>query len=422
MAKTWINDRWLQSAETTLSDGTTIRIDPPADVKRSLAMNIDHPERAKVPDSFKTAGYGKGARWTVFWQADDGRKRRNFRDYRAAEEFQAAMEDDIRSNRYVNPKNLERSFNQVATLWEQTLTGRIKGSTEARYLRELRVWVIPRWGKVPLGRITTGAIQAWVAQLASGKAPRDGKIGKSRPLAPKTLRSVVFIVMKAVIKHAISLGWMQSNPMDGVKLPKATVKTPRVYLTPPEIKAIADQMSDNNATLVYLLSYTGIRIGEALALRCGNVDLDAGTIMVLQTQSTDRNNHVVETLPKGNRTRKVPIPEKLMPRLCGIIGDRAGDDYLFRAPRGGRLDTRNWRNRVWAPALQAAGMDEIAGLVIHSLRHTYASLAIKNGADVKTVQSVMGHASAAETLDTYADLWPDRTGEVATAIDGDIVL
>lgn len=67
-------------------------------------------------------------------------------------------------------------------------------------------------------------------------------------------------------------------------------------------------------------------------------------------------------------------------------------------------------------------MDEIDGLTIHSLRHTYASLAIKAGSDVKTLQAVMGHASAAETLDTYADLWPNRTGEVAAAINQEILL
>ena len=65
-------------------------------------------------------------------------------------------------------------------------------------------------------------------------------------------------------------------------------------------------------------------------------------------------------------------------------------------------------------------MQDIEGLVIHSLRHTYASLAIKAGADVKTLQAVLGHASATETLDTYADLWPNCTGEVAEVIGQDI--
>ncbi|MBT1171012.1 site-specific integrase [Bifidobacterium sp. SO4] len=422
MARAWIQDRWLRGTEKTLADGTVVRIDPPAGAKRSLAMNIDHPERANVPDEFRTSEFGRGRRWMVFWQADEGRKRRSFKDYQSAEAFRASIEDDIRSGKYVNPKDLERTFGDVADLWRQTLTGTIKGATESRYVRELRVWVLPRWGKVPLGRITTGSIQTWVAQLAEGKAPYAGRRGTPRPLAPKSIRSIVTIVMGAVLKFAVESGWMQHNPMGKVKMPRMTVAQPRVYLVPAEIKAIADGMSEADATVVYVLAYTGIRIGEAFALRCGDVDFDARTLAITKTQSVDREGHITETLPKGNRSRRVPIPSSLMPRLGELVRECDDGGYLFRAPRGGANNTQNWRVRTWFPALRAAGMDEIPGLVIHSLRHTYASIAIKSGADVKTVQKVMGHASAAETLDTYADLWPDRTGDVAAAVDRDIIM
>ena len=150
------------------------------------------------------------------------------------------------------------------------------------------------------------------------------------------------------------------------------------------------------------------------------MDLSRNRINVLRTQSVDAGSRLVETLPKGNRTRVVPIPSQLLPRVKTLLEDRGPEDYLLRGPRGGRQSTTNWRNRVWAPALRDAGMQDIEGLVIHSLRHTYASLAIKAGADVKTLQAVLGHASATETLDTYADLWPNRTGEVAEVIGQDI--
>ena len=84
---------------------------------------------------------------------------------------------------------------------------------------------------------------------------------------------------------------------------------------------------------------------------------------------------------------------------------------------GGHILDHNWRTRVWYPSVQTTGMDEIEDLRIHSLRHTYASIAIANGADVKTLQSQLGHASATETLNTYSALWPERLGEVASAVD-----
>lgn len=422
MAKSWINDRWLTDAIRTLDDGSKERVSPPSIVKRALSMHMDDPEKAKVPEEFRTDVFGKGSRWTVFWTANGERHRKNFRDYRKADEFRAGLEDDIRSSRYVNPKDAERTFEEVAEIWTSGLHGSVKQSTEARYLRELRIWVLPRWGMVPLERINTAAIQRWVAQLVSGDAIRDAKIGQARPLAPKSIRSIVKIVFKTILDVAVSNGWLLKNPVVQVKLPRALPVHRRVYLTPIEVKAIADEMSDNNAIAVYLLTYTGVRIGELLALRCGDVDLDRMTLSITKTQSVDVGNRTIETTPKGNRSRTVPIPEGLRPGIMRLAGGHGSDEYLVRAPRGGMQTTKNWRNRVWFPALRAAGMDEIDGLTIHSLRHTYASLAIKASADVKTLQAVMGHASAAETLDTYADLWPSRTGEVAAAINREILL
>ena len=69
------------------------------------------------------------------------------------------------------------------------------------------------------------------------------------------------------------------------------------------------------------------------------------------------------------------------------------------------IHLNTWRTRVWYPAKEGAGYGDVKGLRIHSLRHTYASFAIGAGCDVKTLQSIMGHASATETLNTYAELW-----------------
>lgn len=74
---------------------------------------------------------------------------------------------------------------------------------------------------------------------------------------------------------------------------------------------------------------------------------------------------------------------------------------------------------VWRPTVSAAGLP--AGVRFHDLRHHYASLLIRHGESVKTVQARLGHASAAETLDTYSHLWPDsddRTREAVQAVLG----
>ncbi|MCI1635855.1 tyrosine-type recombinase/integrase [Bifidobacterium sp.] len=422
MAKAWISDRWLTKAPKMMTDGSTLMVEAPAIVRRSLAMHVNSPDKAQVPVEYRTTEFGRGARWTVFWHADGKRRKRNFREYRAAEEFVAGLEDDIRSGRYVDPAGELHTFAQVAELWLAGLRGTMKGSTEHRYRRELQVWVLARWADVPLGHITTAAIQRWVAQLVEGKAPRDAQRAVSHALSPKTIRSVVKIVMNSVLEHAVNEGWLAVNPIKKVKIPRPVAVVKRVYLVPAEIKALADEMRGEDASSVYILAYTGMRIGELLALRCADVDFERMRIMISKTQSVDVDGRICETLPKGNRTRTVPIPASLLPRLRELTDERGDDEYLVRAPRGGQQSVQNWRNRIWMPALRRAGMNDIKGLVPHSLRHSYASLAIKSGADVKTLQSVLGHASATETLDTYADLWPDRKSDVAAAIDGDIVM
>lgn len=90
------------------------------------------------------------------------------------------------------------------------------------------------------------------------------------------------------------------------------------------------------------------------------------------------------------------------------------EGLLFPAPEGGFLRRENFRKRVWAPAVTAAG---VAPLRLHDLRHTCASLAIAAGADVKVLQRMLGHASAALTLDRYGHLMPGQARSVADRLD-----
>ena len=383
-------------------------------------MFADEPGRAKVPEEFKSKDYGKGARWEVRWRVDGTGRRKLFRYRVDAEAFMAEIEDWIRSNRYTDPRDSCRPFSGVADLWQQGLTGTVKGSTEGRYRRELRCWVLPKWGDVALKDISTVGIQHWYVDLAEGTAPYAGKWGSGSPLSASSIRSAGKIVLGSILDVAVENRWLETNPVAKAKVPRNRAVQRRIYLTPQEIKIIAGQMDETNATIALLLAYTGMRLGEALALRCGDVDLSRNRINILRTQSVDANYLMVETLPKGNRTRFVPIPSQLLPRVKALLEGHGPNEYLLRGPWGGRQTTSNWQNREWAPALQDAGMQDIEGLVIHSLRHTYASLAIKVRSDVKTLQAVLGHASATKTLDTYADLWPNRTGEVAEVIGQDI--
>jgi integrase len=90
------------------------------------------------------------------------------------------------------------------------------------------------------------------------------------------------------------------------------------------------------------------------------------------------------------------------------------DDLVFTAPRGGVIRSSNFRNKVWNPAVEASGL---APMIIHDLRDTAASLAISAGASIKAVQRMLGHASAAMTLDVYGGLFTEDLEELADRLE-----
>lgn len=172
-----------------------------------------------------------------------------------------------------------------------------------------------------------------------------------------------------------------------------------------------------DGALIRFLAYTGCRINEALALQVQDMRLDRGKARISKAWSESKERHMELGTPKNGKPRTIGLPAFLIPTLKTMCKVRMDTDYVFRPKRGDHILDHNWRTRIWYPSLRSAGMDEIKGLRIHSLRHTYASIAIANGADVKTLQSQLGHASATETLNTYSALWPERLNEVANAVD-----
>jgi site-specific recombinase XerD len=100
--------------------------------------------------------------------------------------------------------------------------------------------------------------------------------------------------------------------------------------------------------------------------------------------------------------------------LRRLVDGRDGDAVLFESPRGEVLRVRNFRRSVFGAAVQRVGP---AGLHPHELRHTAASLAIASGADVKVVQTMLGHKTATMTLDLYGHLFPDRLDDLTDRMD-----
>jgi len=200
-----------------------------------------------------------------------------------------------------------------------------------------------------------------------------------------------------------------------VRLPKRVDREMRL-LTPAEVEALATAIDGRYRVLVDLLAYTGLRFGEAVALKVKRLDLLRGTCEVVES-GTEVGSRLEWGTTKGGERRTVRPPRFLAADLAAHPAGRphGPDALVFTAPMGGPLRERKFLAGVLKPAASRAGLP--ATLRAHDLRHTAASLLIREGASVKAVQATLGHRSAVMTLDRYGHLWPDELEGLAERLD-----
>ena len=412
--KVTIDDLWLKNDD----DGNP----PSRAAKRSLANSRD-PMKANVPEKWRKSRYGVGMRWRCHWTiVKDGRRVQRVKQFARlaeAQEYAAAMEDDIRRGRYRDPRQELRVLDDVAGEWLASKVD-LKPGTAGRYARELRLYILPKWGGMTLRELRPDMLQEWVGQLMDGGYPAALPDGRdSKPLSARSIRNIMKVVLKGIFDYAVSNGWIGENPVDRVTVPKIVSDDDMVFLSVREVELLADEAErigkPVDGLLVRWQAYTGCRIGESLALKVGDVDADRRRARIGRTWTDDGHGGSMLGTPKNGKARNIAIPRFLMPQIKAQMDGMGDDDWLFRATRGGNVWTNTWRTRIWNKAVKAAGMED-AGVTIHSLRHTYASFAIAQGADVKTLQMQLGHSSPSITLNTYTALWPERLDDVAYAI------
>lgn len=412
--KVTIDDLWLKNDD----DGNP----PSRAAKRSLANSRD-PMKANVPEKWRKSRYGVGMRWRCHWTiVKDGRRMQRVKQFARlaeAQEYAAAMEDDIRRGRYRDPRQELRVLDDVAGEWLASKVD-LKPGTAGRYARELRLYILPKWGGMTLRELRPDILQEWVGQLMDGGYPAALPDGRdSKPLSARSIRNIMKVVLKGVFDYAVSNGWIGENPVDRVTVPKIVSDDDMVFLSVREVELLADEAEKIgkpvDGLLVRWQAYTGCRIGESLALKVGDVDADRRRARIGRTWTDDGHGGSMLGTPKNGKARNIAIPRFLMPQIKAQMDGMGDDDWLFRATRGRNVWTNTWRTRIWNKAVKAAGMED-AGVTIHSLRHTYASFAIAQGADVKTLQMQLGHSSPSITLNTYTALWPERLDDVADAI------
>ncbi|MGO8938844.1 MAG: tyrosine-type recombinase/integrase [Mycobacterium sp.] len=342
-----------------------------------------------------------GKRYRVRYRTPDRRQtdKRGFRTKREAELFAATVEVAKAKGEYVAPSLGRVTVGELAADW----LARKQQATAPSHSRTLesawRVHVAPRWAAASVSDIDQLGVEAWITGMV-----RDG-CGATTVLRAHGLLS-------GVLADAVKARRLAANPCRGIEnLPRKTGKR-RVYLSADDVDRLAGAAGEHRA-LVLTLAYTGIRWGEAIALRVRDVEFLRGRLSVHENAVQLGANHAVGPT-KGRTARSVPVPAFVLDELSVRCVDKTADALVFSGPDGGyRLrpkSTNGWFTR----AVRAAGVQAITP---HDLRHTCASLAVSAGVNVLALQRMLGHKSAKVTLDTYADLFDTDLDAVATALD-----
>lgn len=367
-------------------------------------------------------------RWEVKWPDPDrpGKTRSELRrTVPEAEALRDKIAADLEAGTYRDPKAARTKLTEVAEEWFTARTPKWAPKTKRLYREILKGYVLPRWGTTAIGAVGYGDYAVWLAGLHK----KPGLQGSKERIIGASRVQSIHHVMLGVMTWAVKSQRIAENPIRALDTLPEVAKGKRLYLDHHQITALADSVADLKTAyknkkpkpmvdvyrvMVLTLAYCGLRIGEAIALRAGSVDLDAHELHVTEAVIEGEDGKPALGLPKGGKIRVVGIPEFLAMELKVVLSGLDEEDLVFPSPKGDMVSAYNWRERIFRPAVKEAKLPE--GTTPHTLRHSFASLSVAEGADVKTLQAAMGHASATMTLDVYTDLFPARIGEVATAL------
>ena len=269
-------------------------------------------------------------------------------------------------------------------------------------------------GKIPLEKLTSLELQKLYKKLLEkGRVDRLESRHRAKGLSPKTVRNIHQIISSAM-KLAQEQKLIVGNPAEGCALPRLEHREMQT-LPVEQLQSFLGEAKESGVfELYYLELATGLRRGELLGLKWEDIDLERGDLRV-KRQIARINGEVVEApLKTKNAYRTLPLAEDTVSVLLEQKKKVGSSPWVFPSPIGGPLSPDSVLHMLHR-VLKRAGLP---GLRFHDLRHTFATLALQNGVDVKTVSGMLGHFSAGFTLDTYAHATTASQRQAAKTMGG----
>jgi integrase len=319
-----------------------------------------------------------------------------------------------------------QTLEQYLTAWLDGRRHTLKPSTIGGYENAARTWVIPHIGVVPLAdldwQVLTGLYDHLRRQggrptkAARVKAAATGARPVGRPLSRRTVQ-LVHVLLRSALAEAVEAGLLQVNPADAIPTKQRPTHRPRKaagkHWEPAEAARFLQATRFDRWHPLWALGLdTGARRGELLAVRWGDVDLEARTVTISRNRVVV-NGEVVEGTPKSDKSRRVDVAGQTVAALRHWrrqqMADTGASEFVFTDELGEpiRPDRVNY---LFHQACTAAGVPDIGP---HGMRHTAATLALKAGVPLHVVSERLGHADTSITASLYSHVLKDQQADAA---------
>ena len=275
---------------------------------------------------------------------------------------------------------------------------KVRPSSHQTYRGYIDNHIRPNIGDILLEKLTALDLQKFYKKLLTkGRVDRLEAKGQPKGLSAKTVRNIHQILSSA-LKLAQEQRIILTNPAERCALPKVEYREMKTLPVEQLQSFLREARESGVFELYYLELATGLRRGELLGLKWEDIDLERGDLRV-KRQVSRINGEVVEALLKTkNAYRTLPLAEYTIDVLKEQREKVGSSPWVFPSPNGGPISPDSVLHMLHR-VLKRAGLPRVR---FHDLRHTFATLALQNGVDIKTVSGMLGHFSAGFTLDTYA--------------------
>ncbi|MCV7287282.1 site-specific integrase [Mycolicibacterium wolinskyi] len=347
-------------------------------------------DAAGNPQTVPSAVYGKGKRWRARYVDDRGAEHaKGFARKVDAQQWLDSQTSSLVTGTHVAPRDAQMTVAQWCDTWIEGY--KVNRDSTVRQARTHIKQIDAEFGGMQLSAVRPSLVKAWVARLQDEHEPSYVHALHSR--------------LSQIMGDAVHDGVLGRNPCSRRTSPPMGKQKPYVATTE-QIWAIYEAVPDHLRVAVLLGAFVGLRVAEAAALRVSDVDFIRGVVHPVQ-QWPDK------PLKTDGSDQSIPIPQDLALLLSKSVATYGGEYMVTNGP-----------GRRCGPWIIDRAIRDVRGSVeglpdtftFHDCRHYLASLLIASGADIKTVQARMRHASARTTLDTYGHLWPDADESTRSAI------